>query len=80
MLLLPEVELEGWWISLEKPEEMVIERYRGHGSPKQFHSEFKTDLDLERLPFGKFENKDCLLRMDVLAYLCPVPHALNISV
>jgi hypothetical protein len=70
MLLLPEVELEGWWTSLEEAEEMVIVRYREHGTHEQFHSEFKTDLDLERLPSGKFETNDCLLRMGMLAYNC----------
>ena len=70
MLLLPDVELEGWWTSLEEPEETVIERYRDHGTHEQFHSEFKTDLDLERLPSGKFETNDCLLRMGMFAYNC----------
>jgi hypothetical protein len=32
----------------------VIELYRQHATSEQFHSEFKTDLDLERLPTGKF--------------------------
>lgn len=46
MLLLPDIQLEGWWTSLEAPEEMVIERYLDHGTHEQFHSKFKTDLDL----------------------------------
>ena len=33
-----------------------IERFisLGHGTSEQFHSEFKTDLDIEQLPSGKF--------------------------
>ena len=29
--------------------------YCDHGTHEQFHSEFKTDMDLERLPSGKFD-------------------------
>ena len=54
MLLLPEIELEGWWTSLYLPEKEIIKLYQDHGTSEQFHSEFKTDMDLERLPSGKF--------------------------
>ena len=33
----------------------VIALYADHGTHEQFHSEFKTDMDLERLPSGKFD-------------------------
>lgn len=69
-LLLPDIELEGWWTSLDDEEAMVIERYRDHGTHEQFHSEFKTDLDLERLPSGKFDTNDVILRLGMLAYNC----------
>lgn len=70
VLLIPDIQLEGWWTSLEEAEETVIERYRDHGTHEQFHSEIKTDLDLERLPSGKFETNDCLLRLGMLTYNC----------
>lgn len=70
LLLLPDIELEGWWTSLGDEESMVIERYRDHGTHEQFHSEFKTDLDLERLPSGKFDTNDAILRLGMLAYNC----------
>ena len=38
----------------------VIALYREHATSEQFHSEFKTDLDLERLPSGKFDTNDLL--------------------
>jgi hypothetical protein len=69
-LLLPDIQLEGWWTSLDDEEAMVIERYRDHGTHEQFHSEFKTDLDLERLPSGKFDTNDVILRLGMLAYNC----------
>ena len=54
MRLTPDITLEGWWTDLNLEPEQVIALYRDHATSEQFHSEFKTDLDLERLPSGKF--------------------------
>ncbi|PZN85261.1 MAG: hypothetical protein DM484_01650 [Candidatus Methylumidiphilus alinenensis] len=67
-LLFPEYELEGWWTSLDAKPEKVIELYREHGTHEQFHSEIKSDLDLERLPSGKFDCNDLILHLAMLAY------------
>ena len=69
-LLVPEVSLEGWWTSLSEAPVQVIGRYQGHGTHEQFHSEIKTDLDLERLPSGKFDCNDLILHLGMLAYNC----------
>ena len=57
VLLLPEYVLEGWTTTL--PEKFdaseIIALYCDHATHEQFHSEFKTDMDLERLPSGKFD-------------------------
>lgn len=47
VLLVPETTVEGWWTNLDLPEEKIISLYQNHGLSEQFHSEFKTDLDLE---------------------------------
>lgn len=70
LLLEPEYELEGWWTTLEMAPEQVIQCYRAHGTHEQFHSEIKSDLDLERLPSGKFAVNDLVLRLAMLAYNC----------
>lgn len=67
-LLIPEIELEGWWTSLDRQESDVIKLYADHGTSEQFHSEFKTDLDIEQLPSGKFATNALVLAMSVLAY------------
>ncbi len=70
-LLVPDIALEGWWTSLPEAlvdEEQVIALYRAHGTSEQFHSEFKTDLDIERLPSGKFATNDLVLACAVLTY------------
>jgi hypothetical protein len=68
VLLVPEVELEGWWTSLDLEPEKVIALYADHGTSEQFHSEFKTDLDIERLPSGKFATNALVLGCAALAY------------
>lgn len=69
-LLFPEYQLEGWWTSLDEKPEAVIALYRDHATHEQFHSEIKSDLDLERLPSGKFDCNDLILHLGVLAYNC----------
>jgi hypothetical protein len=60
-LLVPEIEIEGWWTSLWFDEETIIALYADHGTSEQYHSEFKTDLDIERLPSGKFATNALVL-------------------
>lgn len=67
-LLVPELEIEGWWTSLEYDEETIIALYAEHGTSEQFHSEFKSDLDIERLPSGKFATNALVLACAMLAY------------
>jgi hypothetical protein len=68
LLLEPEIEIEGWWSSLTISEEEIIQLYCDHGTSEQFHSEFKTDLDIERLPSGKFATNALVLGTSMLAY------------
>jgi hypothetical protein len=67
-LLVPEMAIEGWWTSLEFDAETIIALYADHGTSEQYHSEFKTDLDIERLPSGKFATNALILACAQLAY------------
>ena len=69
-LMVPDIEIEGWWTSLAEAPELVIERYQDHGTHEQFHSEIKSDLGLERLPSGKFDTNDALMHIGMFAYNC----------
>lgn len=69
-LLEPKYTLEGWWTSLTEAPQQVIARYCKHATHEQFHSEFKTDLDLERLPSGKFDCNDLVVHLGQFAYNC----------
>lgn len=70
VLLLPETTLEGWDTTLpaEISAEAVIALYADHATHEQFHAEIKTDLDLERLPSGKFATNDLILTLGGMAY------------
>lgn len=56
-MLMPEYTLQGWSTTLPErfDAQSIIDLYADHGTHEQFHSEFKTDMDLTRLPSGKFD-------------------------
>ena len=67
----PDYELDGWWTTLKKESysnDEIIELYKDHATSEQFHSEFKTDLDLERLPSGKFATNALVMSLAALVY------------
>jgi hypothetical protein len=68
ILLIPDVEVNTWWTSLGSriatPDD-VIGIYHNHGTSEQFHSEVKSDMDLERLPSGKFATNSLILTLSV---------------
>jgi hypothetical protein len=67
-LILPEYELDGWTTTLPAriDAQQVIALYADHGTHEQFHAEFKTDLDLTRLPSGKFDTNALVCRLAAL--------------
>lgn len=67
-LLIADIELEGWWTSLKLADEKIIELYKGHGLCEQYHAEIKTDMDLERLPSGKFATNQLVMACGALVY------------
>jgi hypothetical protein len=68
MLLEPDIELEGWWTSLKHSDQEIIELYKGHALCEQYHAEIKTDMDLERLPSGKFATNQLVMACGALVY------------
>lgn len=69
LLIAPELVLEGWTSSLPKQftPAAIIALYADHGMHEQFHSEFKSDLDLSRLPSGKFDTNYLVCQLAALA-------------
>ncbi len=68
LLLVPDIIIEGWWTNLGLPMEKIISLYNNHAHSEQFHSEFKSDLDLERLPSGKFATNALVMALGAFAY------------
>lgn len=67
-LLIPDIEVETWWTNLGETDREVIALYHAHGECEQYHSEIKSDMDLERLPSGKFETNALILELGMIAY------------
>jgi hypothetical protein len=67
-LLFPEIEVNSWWTNLGCEAEKVIELYHGHATSEQFHAELKHDMDVERLPSGKFAVNRIVLAVAMNAF------------
>lgn len=67
-LLFPELEIETFWTNMYESPGTVIELYHDHGTSEQFHSELKTDMNVERLPSGKFAVNTILLKLAMLSF------------
>jgi len=75
VLLLPDYVLEGWTTTLPARFSAtdIIALYCDHATHEQFgktpsqHSEFKTGMDLERLPSGKFDTNYLVCQLAALA-------------
>ena len=68
ILLIPDIELNTLWTNLPLPDEAIIDLYHAHGESEQYHSEIKTDMDVERLPSGKLESNKLVLELTMVAY------------
>lgn len=69
MLITPDREIDLYWTTLDDIKyDKVIKLYQKHGTSEQFHSEIKTDMDLERLPSGDFKLNQLVLIIGMLTY------------
>jgi len=68
LLWTPETIVFSAWTSLDAAEEEVLKAYRQRGTSEQYHAEFKTEMDMERLPSGKFAVNSAFLKMGMLIY------------
>lgn len=66
--IVPDIELGTYWTNLPLADQEIIDLYHAHGECEQYHSEIKTDMDVERLPSGKFDSNKLVLELTVVAY------------
>ena len=67
-LLIDQVSVETYWTNLGEAPEDIIALYHDHGTSEQYHSELKSDLNLERFPSGNFETNTLFLQLGAVAY------------
>jgi hypothetical protein len=67
-LLTHDIEVNTWWTNLPYVSETIIGLYHDHGTSEQYHSELKHDMDIERLPSGKFNVNELYLMIGMNAY------------
>ena len=67
-LLIHEIEVESYWTNLGETPEDVIALYHDHGTSEQFHSEIKSDLNIERLPSKNYEVNKLFFALGAVAY------------
>lgn len=69
-LLFPKRTVHAWRTNL--PDEFcareVVDLYKDHGTSEQFHAEFKGEMDMERLPSGKFKTNRLLMALAQLSF------------
>lgn len=63
-----DIEVETRWTNLGETDREIIRLYHAHGECEQYHSEIKTDMDIERLPSGKFDTNALVLELTIIAY------------
>ena len=68
ILMETDVEVNTFWTNLGWSDDEIIASYHAHGECEQYHSEIKTDMDVERLPSGKFETNELVLELTIIAY------------
>ena len=64
----PKYEMETWVTSLDLPGDKLVDLYCEHATAEQYHSEIKSELDLERMPSGTFKTNALVLGLGMLAY------------
>jgi hypothetical protein len=67
-LLIPEIDVNTYWTNLPDDADSIINLYHNHGKSEQFHSELKTDMDLERLPANSLATNELVLRLAMLSF------------
>jgi hypothetical protein len=67
-IIFPKISIESYWTNLEVSLKEMEQLYHEHGTCEQYHSEFKSDLDMERLPSGKFQTNELMMHLGMLAF------------
>ncbi len=68
-LIFQEIEVDTFWTNLPScSADEVIALYHDHGTSEQFHSELKSDMNVEQLPSGKFAVNKLVMLCAMIAF------------
>lgn len=70
-LLIPHRSLHMWRTNLPKYKysaKRILDLYKDHGTSEQFHSEYKSDLNIERLPSYKYLTNQLVLHISQITF------------
>ncbi|MBK8091077.1 MAG: transposase [Verrucomicrobiaceae bacterium] len=67
-LLIDQISVETYWTNLGQSAAGIIALYHDHGTSEQYHSELKSDLNLERFPSQSFAVNTLILQLGAYAY------------
>ena len=67
-LLIDEIEVETYWTNLWQEAADIVALYHAHGTSEQFHSELKSDMNLERFASHSYAVNSLQLQLGTLAY------------
>ena len=62
--------LNCWWTNLLCEARWCVRLYHDHGTSEQYHSELKSELQLERLPSGKMSSNALWLSLAAISFNC----------
>ncbi len=66
--LFPDLQVEIYLTNLHENPETVIDLYHNHGLSEQFHSELKSDMNVEKFPSGKMAVNSLVLHIAMIAF------------
>jgi hypothetical protein len=67
-LLIDDIEVETYWTNLWHNAADVVALYHAHGTSEQFHSEVKSDMNLERFASHSYAVNSLQLQLGMLSY------------
>lgn len=67
-LLFNEIEVDTYWTNLGESPSDIIKLYQDHGTSEQYHSEVKSDLNIERLPSNNYAVNQLFFALGAVAY------------
>ena len=67
-MLIPSYDINSCWTNIPSYTSIVMDFHHTQGTSEKYHSEYKSELDLERLPSESFETNSLIFRVGMLSF------------